>query len=1150
MTHRQGEPFTIKNLNTITDTINQKITNLASGVGSINASYEPFYEFTPDFIDAITIQKLRDGEPAIPKELYKNVDAVGFFDSLHDFKSDFMDCQGNVRGVSNSWNYKKFGFTFLLNGGYSNLLEYKDLLIQRAYSYLNRIPRPLNQDNLENYFSIGNIYDTIASEDNSKGSIYILPNTRGTETNKIAIYNTLIRLFAKYKDTNFNNKIKLVFDFQLNLFDIIQVGRKKNTNDDDGFCILYTAEIMTDPAPKTKAAKIDDIFGCENWYIEILNEPRSYDAQNENVRGGVNVSFNKIEISKENDLENAEFSVNVTYSNEDQNERIDVKMNSKSNTIQNIKNMIRNTIEKLTNASDRFNYYKDSINDRIGFYDKFNSETLTQSDANTYKKKYTRYFARKRLGDTLEGRVCKKDKQEKIQFKNVIKESKSGIVRNKSNYKLSNSIIDLTDKASIKDAVLVTHDRMLFSYAVINKIPTILDLQEHMILFIPPEEQTGGSGRPGPFSDQPHGPFSNQPSVSLSAHDDGGGDDGGDDDDNDDDDDDEILVKISNNIQLKSVGDTKIVIESIKRNVGDAIYYIYHKIKKIPEFLKKVNTGLQNNTLEYAYLGEYFNNALIILSSENFEQRVEDIKSEIQKSVDVYNTRYKSLLYNNLLLFIQTSDNSILKIKNNFTQQTPDVRDENTSSRWISNMEVQFTISNNEETRYYDDQDIYNFIEKIEDNNLFEMTGEIKNDILTFYQEPTNSEEPASNEQNVEFAQKNEKTILFISLIFAIMLYLRIKQFLDAMKGGAGDGVSNQETPLCVKILSADFNFLNNKENLFQQNITSLYFLFNLLQSYEASFIGYQEGIDAFYTKIDESYILSEMIGVTNYIPHNIEFYVFLKLLLKDYDEDKGNEINYALFEYYLYNSKHSNQIYSRFQDIKSYLLKTNYEIEITEENIQIIQNENKETLDYFDSIMKTTTELSQQIINENYNAYQDSNFEKIYENISNYNLTLKGFTDMKSEFVTKTIDIISSMVNKGLLTQYANQATRETQLMNEPLDEKAKGIIPNHVTIFEKLNNTNDYDKSRQTNQIMNKQPYEKAEGVIPQGATIFERLNNNAYGAGVIVKNYNRSSHKNRKYNKHKKTNKNIKKTKRKTLKKPIKKRSTLKKNKKKKN
>jgi hypothetical protein len=1132
MTHRQGEPFTIKNLNTIKETINQKKIISASGVGSsINASYQPFYEFTPDFIDATTIQKLRDGEPAIPKELYKNVDAVGFFDSLHDFKSDFMDCQGNIRGISNSWNYKKFGFTFLLNGGYSNLLEYDNLLIQRAYSYLNRIPRPLNQDNLENYFSIGNIYDTIATEDNSKGNIYILPNTRESITDKTTIYNTLIGLFAKYKDTNFNNKIKLVFDFQLNLFDIIQVGRRNNENN-DGFCVLYTAEIMTDPAPKPKAAKIDEIFGCDNWYIEILNKSRSYDAEYDNVRGNVNVSFNKIEFSKENDLENAEFSVNVTYSNEDQNETIDVKMNSKSNTIQNIKNMIRNTIEKLTNVSDRFDYYKDSINDRISFYKKFNSETLSEQDANNYKKKYTRYFARKRLGDTLEGRVCKKDKQEEVQFKNVIKESKSGIVRNKTSYKLSDNIINLTDEASIKDAVLVTHDRMLFSYAVINKIPTILDLQEHMILFIPPEEQTGGSGKPGPFSNQPHGPFSDQPSVSLSAHD--GGDNG--DDDDDDDDDDKILIKKQYNTELISVGDTKIVIESIKRNVGDAIYYIYHQIDGIQEFLKKVNIGLQNNTLEYAYLGEYFNNALIILPSENFEQRVEYIKSEIQKSIEVRNTRYNSLLYNNLLLFIQTSDNSILKIKNNFTQQTPTVRDENNTSRWISNMEVKFTTSSNKEkTYYYNDQDIYNFIKQIEDNNLFEMTGEIKNDILTFYQEPTNRPTTTSNMNNNNNNNNGyNKPILFITIIFALMISFKIKALFDSfMKGGAVDSVSNEETPLYVKILSADFNFLTNKKNLFEQNVTSLYCLFNLLQSYEASFIGYQEGIDAFYTKIDESYILSEMIGVTNYIPHNIEFYVFLKLLLKDYDEDKVNKINYALFEYYLYNSKQSNQIYSRFQDIKSYLLKTNYEIEITEENIQLIQNENKETLDYFDSIMKTATELSQQIINENYNAYQDSNFEKVYENVSNYNLTLKGFTDMKSEFITKTTDVISSMVNKGLLTQYASQATQEiqssqtsktsqtSQLMNEP---KEPTLLVNTV----------------------NKEVYEKAKGIVPyKKLTPLKFENTLAYGAGKHNKQYNRTRRNSRKYRKHKKTNKNNKKNKKRTksLKKKIKKTKTCK-------
>jgi len=1125
MTHRQGEPFTIKNLNTIKESINQKITILGSGVGSINASYEPFYEFTPDFIDAITIQKLQDGEAIIPKDLYKNVDAVGFFDSLHDFKSDFMDCQGNIRGISNSWNYKKFGFTFLLNGGYNSLLTYPGNLIQNAYSYLNRIPRPLNQDNLENYFSIGNIYDIIENKDNLKGNIYILPNTRQT-TDKSSVYNSLISLFAKYKDINFNDKIKLVFDFQLNLFDIIQAGRTKNVNN-DGFCILYTAEIMTDPAPKTKAAKIDDIFGCENWYVEILNEPRSYDAQNENVRGNVNVLFNKIEISKENDLENAEFSVNVTYSNEDQNETIDVKMNSKSNTIQNIKNMIRNTIEKLTSTTDRFDYYNDSINDRIGFYNKFNTETLSkETDANNYKKKYTRYFARKRLGDTLEGRVCKKDKQQQLQFKNVIKETKSGIVRNKTSYKLSNNTINLK-KDSIKDAVLVTHDRMLFSYAVINKIPTILDLQEHMILFVPPETQSGGVS--GPFGNGiPEEPKNNN--------------------NNNNNNNEPPLFDNDDSIQDLSSGssldDNSILFESIKNNISDLIHFLYlykdgrqilFKDNIFTNFMKNVNLQLHNQVLEYAYLGQYYNNALVISPKNELESNLREIKTEIDSlnNNPIY-TRYGGLMYNNLFLYIVDNNNSSIKINKYPTQK---------NGSWESYINIKFMRQggNTLEYQFYDD-DINIIINKLSDesrnyNNLakgiqtFYEEGyneeiankeePINNEEISNNEETSNNEERDINRQISEFTQKNEKTILFISLIFAIMVSLQIKQFFDSMTGGAGDG-SDKDVPLDEKILNSSFNFLNNKENLFEKNITIFYFLFNLLQSYETSFIGYQEGIDAFYTKIDESYILTDMIGITNYIPHNIEFYVFLKLLLKDYDEDKVNKINYALFEYYLYNLKDSNLIYSRFQDIKSYLLKTNYEIEITEEITQIIQNENKESSEYFESTMKLAKELSQQIINENYNAYQESNFEKVYENVSKYNLTLKGFTDMKTEFVTKTIDIISKMVNKDLLPEYVSQATKDSQASQ---DIK----LINETTKIKTLDNTIN----------------EKAKGISYKKYTPLKLENNAAYGAGRRIKQYNKTTRKSMKYHKHKKTNKNNKNNKKKkSLKKSMKKTRTYKK------
>jgi hypothetical protein len=483
MTHRAGEPFTIKSLRVIDEIFktNDRINSTARGnvIGK-------FYEFITDYIDASTISKLENGENdrfgslIIPKDLYKQVDAIGFFDSLHDFKSDFMDCQGNIRGKNDIlWNYKKFCFTFLLHGGYPDLITKYNLLIQTKYSYLNRIPRPLNQDNLENYFSIGNIYDIVKQQSNERtGDFYILPNTRENGINT-EIYNNLITMFGKYKDPNFDNKIKLIVDFQLNLFEIIKVGRAQEDKKNE-FCILYTAETITDPAPKATANTINDYFGFENWYIEHLDEntEREYNATNDDVKGNVDVVFKNIQISDPTNLDKAKFKVNVKYGIQT---AVDVIMNAKANTIQTIKNLIRKTIELFPTNTDVFDYYGESIQNREIFYNRFNTSTLTEKDAIEYKDKYTVYYARKRLGDTLQGRVCKKDKQILLKFGRVTKNGKK--------YGISNdNIIDLGNKDDITDAVLVTHDRMLFSYAIKQIVPTILDLKDHMIVFIPKQQ--------------------------------------------------------------------------------------------------------------------------------------------------------------------------------------------------------------------------------------------------------------------------------------------------------------------------------------------------------------------------------------------------------------------------------------------------------------------------------------------------------------------------------------------------------------------------------------------------------------------------------------------------------------------------------------
>jgi hypothetical protein len=1035
MTHRAGEDFTLISLSDIQSS--QVVV-----AGAPQPAYYPFLPFKDTFIDANTIQLLTNGSVDIFQGMYNDRNAIGFFDSLHDFKSDFFDCQAQIKGDQSQYSYKKFMFTFLLKGGYVRLFDRPQLVIQDKYSYLNRLPRPLNQDNLENYFSIGNILDTI--RDSRKGQMYILPQTRipREASHKLSIYNKLKGFFAGYRDPTFNNTIKLVVDMQLNLFDIIKTSR----GEDSDFSILYTAETITDPAPKTKAKKLYDIFGAGNWYIESLPGTRMYDPVADEINGNVGVNFTNIRITDPVNLENAEFSVTTTYKYDNDPSKalvVPVKMNQKENTIQNIKNNINRFIKGVTGAagvagsavrntftSSMFSKVTSRPSQRVEFYTDFNDQ-IQRDGTNDFLQEYTIDYARKRLGDTLQGRVCLIDKLSTLAFKNVMNVGKT----------LGGVIGQVT-----RAAVLVTHDRMLFSYAVINDIPTILDLQEHMIVFVPthnPDKHgslapQGGGGEEKPLLLKNSLLEQEDPLQQE-----------------------EVLIQKGGNIY-----DTDTMSESILNNVDDLIRFLYFFAdrrtvinREFPSFIENVNTGLFNKTLEYAYVGEYETNCLIIaptsgelqiiLAATNVTSPKYNLRSGIKQSpkflhikLDNDNFVEVEIYDDNTRLIMDQSKNKLRGTNFGYSWNKGDIQNllgKSTGTGIIGNLQSQ-TGSNEEDINS----------EKFNEFNITEPEPVV----LTWVQRIMQiglygllgTAVVAGTTQYLTGSNPYIATGTAIAAASALV----VPEAITGLKRKRGGGPNDM--PFFQLVLQTKFELLNNPKNLLPNNITVLYYLFNLLQTYETSFIGYQEGIDTFYTKIDESCILSDMIGVTNLIPHNIEFYVFLKLILEDYSEKNVTTINYALFEYYLYMFKNFYNTYDQFQSIKSYLLNVNYTIETSEDIIRDISKNNTKSLKYFQSVLLRADKISKTIIIQNYDATQEGNFNIIHKNADDYSLKLRGFMDMKGEFMVKTYNIIKSMASKGLLLQYTEKTEIEGVSSFDDSTSDYKTSTPDDITPMRKI--------------------------------------------------------------------------------------------------
>jgi hypothetical protein len=1040
MTHRPNEPYTLKSL----DLIQQiKATNdsTTGAVASGTDTNFPFYEFKMEYIDATTLNNFTRPPTGVPPGLHSMIDGVGFLDSLHDFKSDFMDCQAPIKGNKEIFSFKKFGFSFLLNGGYPTLLPQNNLLIQQAYSYLNRIPRPLNESNLENYFSLGNIYDIINNPD--RGQMYILPNTRAftpqtKEKHFQNIYNKLTEFFSEYRDGNFGNTIKVIVDHQLNFYDIVYTCKPKDDATPSDFSILYTAETITDPAPKSKAKKLDDNFGYKNCYIENLPGSRTYNASVDGVGGNVNVTFSNLVVGT-SDLENGRFFVDVVYQNGDRREPVKVEMNSKGNSINAIKNQIRNTIERVTGVvADTFTstFYNESITDRRSFYNNFN-QGMNDGTKRDYTQKYAIFYARKRLGDTLQARICLPDKLSNLNFNSVKRESGTFTGYN---FKLDTT----TPKRASTGAVLVTHDRMLFSYAVIQGIPTILDLENNMIVFLPRSPPQGPRVPPGL-----RGGFQ-QIVPKINTYN---------------------FNKNPTNLIQKGGEDANDIVESIMNNPDALIRFLYFyvngrsnfsKLDGFKIFMDNVNRNFNNsnNTLDYAYLGEFLNNTLVISPRGDIEGIIYEINEPIitgvQTREQIKNQTY-DLIQNSVLIHIRLDDNNYIEVKKSIKDAGITI----SKSKYNGTLESNgINLSKQQIKSQINNPGSFTINTQNTDVNA-SFANNITEDLLS-NDAKTTSERVLSVLCNVIIGGVVGGVVGGITGIMYGNPYDSIvtgaafgavgtSVFEGAKYKGFLGGGKPSDIPLYESVLTVDFSKLNDPKNLFQNNVTVIYFLFNLLRSYELSFITYQEGIESFYTKIDESCVLSDMIGVTNWIPHNIEFYVFLKLILQDYSEKNVNTINYALFEYYLYLLKGVNNIYYRFQDVKSYLLNTNYEIPFTPQIQSAITTTNMQSLQYFNSVCKRAMQISQDVITKNYNASQSANFDLIHNNADAYGLKLCGFTEMKSEFINKTVDIVSSMMSKGLLLKYKNSNKEGTSSQDDytspsPNMPDAAGIQSNTV--------------------------------------------------------------------------------------------------------
>ena len=498
--------------------------------------------------------------------------------------------------------------------------------------------------------------------------------------------------------------------------------------------------------------------------------------------------------------------------------------------------------------------------------------------------------------------------------------------------------------------------------------------------------------------------------------------------------------------------------DSVMNNIDSVIRFLYlysHGNSKLfkkgstsfEEFMRGINTSLSGGSLKYQYICEYDGNILLIGTADD-NNSVRIVPQEFE---------YLPLIATSTFIKIKNGSD-YLEINRNYLTDIAYNAKRNKPKNVVDNFSVKFTfngvtssigaISEKTITDFFSKKkEIYSRLQDLskalEENDASELHPQLPpEEFEALYDEFTPTEIPQQQ------SLINPTTIIFILIIVGILGAL--SKFFPSRSGGGN------ENNILDKVLGADFDILYDSSTLLENNITTMYFLFSMLAQYELSFVNYQEGIDTYYTKIDESAILTDMVGITNLIPHNIELYVFLKLILNDYSEaNVSKNVNYSLLEYYLYLYSLSNKniLYSRLQNLKSYL-NINYTIDVNPEKIPDIIKKIKsdpvtfKSWRYFISVMNNAEEITNQVIAENYDAEQAGNFDIIYQNVEKYNLKLAGFTDMKNDFISKTFNIVSSMASAGLLTKYTEIANR---IAGQTPGDVARGVtkpyqmVPTH---------------------------------------------------------------------------------------------------------
>lgn len=410
-----------------------------------------------------------------------NSDYCALFDTIHDFGrfKDSDDVLLKSRG--DTTNAYLNSLVFFTLGYYGYGLETGNMNFYKNFGKLNgmafnlfSLASSITNDETEQMILLSALMQ--AGDAENLSYYHTTSKKMKEDTTKKEVYDIIL---AMYNDYLYNSKdgsvsaLPVVIDTNKSLF------TSKDKNLDDRFIYLLTQEGINDPSSKKNPYDNPKPFTNKTFFVESPGQNRTYKAKTD-IPGLFDVEFNGMPSRDDQERFKKGINTNIIYKDADKiiNYNYNIPFNDKKknpNVIETLSKFFQRHIKARRNSFNQIrsdsiiNHELNNVANLQNVYDIIaENQDGIQTKIQNIKIEINLLFSQKRYGDQLQAKVV-----------DFIRHNVNGI-----------DFIGLDNAPhNVKNAVLVTGDRMLFAFAILNKIPCILDYGSNLktiIVYKPP----------------------------------------------------------------------------------------------------------------------------------------------------------------------------------------------------------------------------------------------------------------------------------------------------------------------------------------------------------------------------------------------------------------------------------------------------------------------------------------------------------------------------------------------------------------------------------------------------------------------------------------------------------------------------------------